>query len=415
MANYKTLASMDFASKLYEAKLQTQTGKALVSKYQAYCISNPVSCALVNNFMKEAKDCIYDSGIAQIYESLANVISENKYSWAIASTCESIDANETKGNYLNRRAAQQVAPLLEMSERDVVDYIKSGAFKSVMHVEQFRNIAKSIFRDQPVVESNSQFKLTHPISVIEQKEGVVYFEVLGDIYKIDEGKIEESKAEEVSQDFIVMSQLLESNNISLVDDSLVLTVGNRKYTVKEQGACVLKANDRDLYMTVDQLRENSNTFVSTSFISQRNNYAFILESFAKIVENYDKIGILNNVSVVNTANDKFLVIENDGNAYAKMLQTTHTPAWKVVDNIAEACKVIKKNTRVDLSENYKVSIDKVVEQVSEQEAKQITESIESEKMNSRKQKIAELTERYKNDPVRLHMLSQIAADLSEME
>ena len=414
MTVYKTLSSMDFAGKLYEAQAQTTTGKNLIGRYQAYCISNPVSCKVVNNFLKEAKECLYDSGVASIYESIASTISENKYSWAIASTCENINENNSKGNYLNRRAVEQVTPLLEMNERDVVDYIKSGAFKSVMYVEAFRNIAKSIYRDQPVVESNSKYNMIHPISVIEKKDDNIFFEVLGDIYKINEDKIEEANAEEVSRDFLYMSQLLESNIVRFTDDHLELNVGNRTYVVEEQGSCLLKTTDRNLRLTVDQLRENTNTFVSAAPINQRNQYASILECFAKIVENYDTIGIMNNVSIVNTSNDKFVVIENNGNAYAKMLQTNHTSNWKVNDNIVETCKVIKKNTHVDLSENYQVSIDKVVESVSEQEAQQITESLEAEKMNERKQKISELTERFKNDPVRLHMLSQIAADLNNI-
>ena len=110
-----------------------------------------------------------------------------------------------------------------------------------------------------------------------------------------------------------------------------------------------------------------------------------------------------------------MVIEHQGNAYAKMISTNHTSPWKVKDNIAKVCESVKKYTHVDLKENYSESIKNVVETVKDEEAQQMLESLETDKMNERKQKIAELTERYKNDPVRLHILSQIASDLNNLD
>lgn len=96
MRVYKTLANLDFAGKLYEASLQTQTGKQFIGRYQAYCISNPVTCKIVNQFVQEAKNYLYDSGVASVYESIASVIADNKYSWAIASACERINEDNSK-------------------------------------------------------------------------------------------------------------------------------------------------------------------------------------------------------------------------------------------------------------------------------------------------------------------------------
>lgn len=415
MIVYRTLASLDFAGKLYEAQVQTQTGRQLINKYQAYCISNPTSCKIVNSFMKEAKSCLYDSGVASVYEAIANTITDNKYSWALASACELIREDSSKGNYLNRRAAEQVAPMLEMKERDIVDYIKSGALKSVMYVESFRNIAKSVYADQPVVESNKQYTVVHPVSIVEQKEDVVYFNILGSIYKIENDTITEAKEDEVSRDFIYMNQLLDSNSIALEGDALKLSIGNRVYIAERSGECILKANDRDLVLTVEQLRENSLGYVQTLAYNSKNAASSILESFTKIVENFDNLCVLNNASIVYSANDQFMIIEHNGRAYAKMLKTNHTHAWRVEDNIAKVCESIKKYTHVDVSDQYAESIGTVLEQVSAEEGQQITESLERDRMLERKRKIAELTERYKSDPVRLHMLSQIAADLNDME
>lgn len=411
---FKTLADMDFANVLHQHKPQTVTGKSFLESYQAYCITHPVSCNLVNKFLKEAKNYLYDGGVSEVYDYITDSISRSKYSWAIASVCESINNDNSKGNYLNKRAAEQVIPLLDMPERDVVDYIKSGAFKSVMYVEAFRNIARSIYRDQPILETNSKFSTLHPISITEKHDDTTYFEVCGEIYKIKNESIDEAKVSEVSHEFIQVSKLLESNYITSDGDNIILTLNDRTYIVKESNQCNLKTGERNLVLNTDQLRENSNVFLTTVPITLKNKYAEILESFAKILEKYDDICILDNASIISTSRDKFLVIENRGQAYAKMLKTTHTHPWKISDNIVEACKEIKKYTNVDLTESYKTSINDIIEQVAEEEATTIEESLKQEQVNARRQKVSELIEKFKNDPVRLHILSQIASDINNL-
>lgn len=411
---YKKLADIKFADRLFEAKAQTQTGQNLLNKYQAYVMANSITCNLINSFMHEAKACLYDGGVNHVYESLADIISTNKYGWAIASTCESINANHSKGNYLALKAVGQVEPLLEMTEGDIVAYIKSGAFKSVMHIDAFRNIAHSIYRNQPVVETYADFNIYHPISIVESKDDVLYFEVLGKIYKIAEGKIETALSSEVSREFIQVSQLLESDHIEFENETLKMKAVNSVYEVKEQGKCTRTNKDQVLELTVDQLREQNNIALTTVPNTLKNQTAALLETFAKIVENFDNIAILNNVNIVTTRNDKFFVIEHEGMMLAESVASNHSTAWNINSNSAEVLKVIKKTTKVDLNEAFSESLKKAIAHVSESEAAAIQESLENDKMDERRRKIAELTERFKDDPVRLQMLSQIAADLNSL-
>ena len=167
MKVYKTLADMDFGKLLFEASVQTQTGKEIIEKYQAHVMTSAVTCSLINSFLKEAKNGLYDGGIGYVYEKVGSLVNDNRYSWALASTCEAIEANQNSRNFLARRAVAEVKPLLEMNEEDVVSYIKSGALKNVLHVEAFRNIAKSVYKDQPVVESTTTYTNLHPISIVD--------------------------------------------------------------------------------------------------------------------------------------------------------------------------------------------------------------------------------------------------------
>lgn len=418
MKVYKTLADLDFGKILFEASVQTQTGKELIENYQARVMTSAVTCTMINSFLKEAKNHLYDGGVNHVYEKLINIVNDNKYSWAIASTCEAIESNDNSRNFLARRAVDQVKPLLEMSEEDVVSYIKSGALKNVMHVEAFRNIAKCVYKDQPIVENHTTFTNVHPISMVEEHGDVKYFEVLGNIYKvnIEKSTIEEAQSNEVSQEFLYISQLLESQytKFDAEKEQVLVEIRNLKFEVSEQGKVIREMNGQRLELTTEQLREQNGIYLSTIPYSVRNSVAQVLECTAKLVENFNNISVMDNVNIISTANDKFLLIEENGNALAKSLFSNRTTQWIVNDNIAKTIETIKKNTHVDLIESFKEKIEKVVEQVSTEEGRMIQESLQEKELSDRRAKIEELTKRYKNDPIRLQMLSQIASELKEL-
>ena len=71
---YKTLASMDFNGMLFEAQAQTKTGQELLNKYQSYVMANPVTCGVVNNFLKEAAQLSYDNGINSVLDKVSKVV-----------------------------------------------------------------------------------------------------------------------------------------------------------------------------------------------------------------------------------------------------------------------------------------------------------------------------------------------------
>ncbi len=418
MKVYKTLAGLDFGKILFEASVQTQTGKELVEKYQARVMTSAVTCSMINSFLREAKSCLYDGGVSYVYENVANIVNDNRYSWALASTCEAIEGNDNRRNFLARKAVEQVKPLLEMEEEDIVSYIKSGALKNVMHVEAFRNIAKSVYKDQPIIENNINFTNVHPISMVEERNDYKYFEVLGNIYKVntDEGIIKEAEASEVTKEFIYISQLLESNytKFDVEKETVIVEVRNLKFEVSEQGKAVRELNGQRVEFTAEQLREQNNIYLSTVPYSVRNGVAQVLECTVKLVENFNNVSVMDNVNIINTSSDKFLLIEENGNALAKSIYSSRTTGWAVNDNIAKTIETIKKNTRVDLTESFKEKIDRAVDRVSIEEGKQIQENLEKSEIDERRKKIEELTERYKNDPVRLQMLSQIACELNEL-
>ena len=182
----KILVELEFGSIISESQAQTATGESLLNSYKSHCMSNESTCALVNNFIKEASKLTYDNGVVAVLEQVVDFVNSNKTRWQIASACESIQAQQTSYNVLNLNAAKQAEKLVDLNEDEAIKYIKAGAFKNIMFCEAFRSIAKSVFKNQPMMEANADYTAIHPISIVEKNGEDLYFEVAGGLYKLNE-------------------------------------------------------------------------------------------------------------------------------------------------------------------------------------------------------------------------------------
>jgi hypothetical protein len=124
---------------------------------------------------------------------------------------------------------------------------------------------------------------------------------------------------------------------------------------------------------------------------------------------------MDNVAIYTTKNDKFVVIEAGSNIYATLLASNHMPAWTVNESGIEALSFIKKKTNTTLSENYKDVIEANLQEADAQEKTKLAEELKEQEKVSYKERIEALTEKFKNDPVKLAVLSKIAQELSEVE
>lgn len=423
---FKPLADIDFANVLAEAFAETQTGVELINNYRQYMLKNESSCTLINNFLAEAKNCMFDNGVVAVVNLVSGVIAENKVSWQLATACEAINRNRSSYNYLNRNAASTVEKLLEQNEENVVKYIKAGALKNVMFCESFRNIVNGVFTDvQTVVTEN--YTATRPVSYMEESDGKRYFEVLGNIYAISGNEIQEAKASDVSGDFLIISRMLESNVADFDANTERLTVNTplAVYEVfAEDGAvkctrtskkCATK-NEADCkecitFTNEAALREHNRLVVGATAYNQRNQMAELLEAVARAFEHFENFVLLDNTQIISNANDKFVVIENKENAYAYCVSSNHSTGWKVNTTIVEALEFIKKQTNLNIAKDYKENVDEQIAKTEADAAEQIKESIKKDEMNARKNRIEMLTEKFKNDPARLAVLSKVAEAL----
>lgn len=408
----KILADLEFASILSEAQAQTATGENLLNGFKSYCMANESSCALVNNFIKEASKCTYDNGVNAVLEEVADYVNANKVRWQIASACENIQNNNNSYNMLNMNAAKQAEKLLDLNEEEAVKYIKAGALKNVMFCEAFRSIAKSVFKNQPMYEANAEFTTTHPISIVEKNGTDLYFEILGELYKInEEHEISTASWNEVSNSFKSVTSILESNIARCVEDTLIFNVGKYEYQVNEAGKVVKVSSEMEKEMTLEQLREDNRLMVNASNPRFKNDMANTLECVAQVVENYDRIVNLNNTSIIESKNDKFVLVECEDNIFATSIKSTHNPKWTINEAAMKAVDFIKSKTRIDLTENYKEAIKKNISNVAAQEQQVMEQELKDKEIQDIKDRIASLTEKYKDDPAKLAVLSQLSESL----
>ena len=412
----KVLVNLDFASIISEAYAQTQTGAEIINKYKAHVMSNESSCALVNNFIREASQCRYDNGVNDALTVVADYINSNKASWALATACESINANNKPHNYINRNAAKQVETLLEMNEDEVVKYIKAGALKNVMFCEAFRNIAKQIFKETPIVEATAEYTKVTPVSIVENVGDGFCFQVAGQLYKIDEEKnIHEALWDEVSNTFKTVSQLLESQMTVVDNHSIIVNSPVATYTISEAGKVVREGKEGKKEMNVDQLREHNRLVLMSTNPRHKNNIAQVLEAIALTCENYDSIMNMDNAAIYLTKNDKFVVIESNDTLYASLLMSNRTPKWTINENAIDAISFIKSKTNVSLADNYQTVIENAMSSADKVEKERIAEELKDTEQQSYKERIETLTEKFKNDPVKLAVLSKLAQELSEIQ
>lgn len=410
----KLLADLEFSQIIGESMAQTETGARILDSYKSFIMTNEASCSVVNGFVNEASQCRYDNGVNAVLEKVADYIQMNKTSWALASVCESLRRDMTSRNFLNKPAIEQVEKLLENDEETVNKYIKAGALKNVMYVTEFRNIVKQVHHDMPMVESTAEYKMIRPISFVETTGDGYMFEAAGRVIKVGVDKtISEGSWNETSNTFKTISSLLESNICSFdeVSEGLTINYLNTEYFINEAGKC--KKGEKEL--TVEQLRDQNRLLVMAQNHRNANVVAGVLEAIALTCENFNHIAKMDNTGIYETKSDRFLVVNEDVNMFATLLQSNHSGAWTVNNNVVEALEFIKKSTRATISERYTEQVKAVIEQASEDDKKKIEEELKEAKKQSVKERIEALTEKFKDDPTKLAVLSQIAQDLQNAE
>ncbi len=409
----KVLTDLDFSRIVLEGAAQTAVGSDLLSKYQTYVLNNAVSCSVVNNFIKESAACSYDNGISYIRDMVTDYVGSNRTLWAIATACESIANSRASYNMLNRYAADQAAKLLEMDEESCRRYIKAGGMKDIMFCENFRNVAKDVFRDNKEVTIAEEYTATTPQVYTEKTSNGRCFRLFGHLYQLNEDKTLATDVEErPSNTFFMISDLLDAPFCTIEEDNVVVKYDNYTYTIPEKDKVMIQSVSESKTINPAQLREHNAMILRATNPRMTHQVAAVLEAVALACENYDNICDLDIAKVYTTKNDKFFVIESSDSLYAKSLQSTHDRVgWEIMESAPKALNIIQSKTKVEIAENYANAVDKSIANVSEQEKEDVKKNIMESQVQSIRERIGQLTNKFKDDPVKLALLAKLGEDL----
>lgn len=422
--NLKLITNLKFADKLHGIDGVTESGKEMLKNYKGYLYSNNVTYGLVNNFIKEANQYSFDSGVMSVLESVLKYVSENKISWKLASACEAIAASNNSYNYIAKLGINQVEKLLEMNESDVIQYIKAGALKNIQYIPEFRSICKEVYKNNVVTETYTpNYSLTTPISYIIDEEKSSIFSIGGKTYRMNEGHIEEYTCED--QTF---------NHINSILPNFVIENGTLKYTwnvgmgqapykfeVSESHVNFSKGEHiHESFDDVNKMREYADTFSRTLFLNEKFGFLNIMSNIATIYEHMSDICEIDNAKVlITTDGTKAAIIEGKDNLNVTIFQS---PRYGVSSTeykfVAEALNDLKKVSGIDLKESYKDRIDEDAKLQDPEGYQTIQEQLEATKNSQieiRRKKIEQLAEQFKNDPVRIALLNATARELALLE
>ena len=423
MSSVKLLKDLNFASKINENNAVTDPGKEVLSKYRGFCYNNAPTCTVVNNFVREASNFTFDSGLTSILESVMKFIGENKISWKLASACESILNNNSHYNYIAKVGVEQVGKLLEMNENEVISYIKAGALKGVQYIPEFRNICKEIYKTHVCEVNRPNYSLQTPVSFIFVEGQKQYFQVLGKTFSFENGKVNEDTCNDST--FVNINKMLENfksvNEVGLVleyhssyNDGCSFIINENKVEIKKGEELVESFEDKSLFM------EYCNNISKILPVNEKMRWMNTTNMIATILENSENICGLDCTKVVNTSDGSVMAItEAENNVNLTVFRNyNHGTSSSNYNFMVEALNNVTSLTGIDLKSEYQTRITEDCKKENPEEVEEINEALKESKkaqISERRKQIAMLAEKYKNDPARITLLNSLAQELSLLD
>lgn len=422
MNSVKLLKDLNFTEIINGTQAVTEAGKDMLNKYRAYIYSNPVSCTVVNGFIREAANFSFDTGLTSILESVMKFIGERNISWKLATACESIANNNSHYGYIAKVGAEQVGKLLEMNESDVVSYIKAGALKGIQYIPEFRNICKEVYKTTIVETQTPQFSVVNPVSYLLIEGQKQYFQVNGKVFSLENDTVNEDNC--TDKDFIEINKLLE--NFVAKEDKLELTYESMlhdkcTFVLSEGKVEIVKDGEvKESFEDVVKFNEHINMLTKIMPVNEKLRFLQAGAIVSKVFEHYDNVVVLDCTKFMSSANGTVLCVTEAKNNVNVTVFRDHNygTASTNYEYVIEAIKDITKRTGVDMKSYYQERITEDCKKQDPEEAKAIKEELAESKaaaIDVRKKKIAMLAEQYKNDPVRITLLNTLARELALLE
>jgi hypothetical protein len=357
-----------------------------------------------------------------ILESVLKFVNENNISWKLASACESVSNNNSSYNYIAKLGVKQVEKLLEMNESEVVQYIKGGCLKNVQYIPEFRNVCKEVFNSTITETHATTYKVSTPLSYVVIDENAQYFNVLGTTYKISEGNVEVSTLE--NHTFNRINALLP--NFTQLDEGLAYeykanyTAEPYKFVITESEIKFSKGNINETFNSGANFRQYADAFSRQLYMTEKFNFINTCNSIAEVFEAMENVVLVDCAKVMECADSTVLsIVEADNSVNVNVARSIN--AGKSCNNFAlmtEALAQVEKVTGNDIKSLYETRINEEMKNADPEGYQKIQEELAAAKdaqMSDRRKKISMLAEQFKNDPVKIALLNNVAKELSILE
>ncbi len=419
----KLLSNLDFAAKLNSVDAVTESGKEMLNNYKGYMYNHSVSCGLVNGFIQEAQQLSFDTGIMQILSSVLKYVNENKISWKLASACENILSNNSPYGYIAKLGVERVDKLLEMNEPEVIQYIKGGAMKGLNYIPEFRNICREVYQSSisETVHATT-YNIEMPVSYVTISEGAQYFSVLGKTYKISEGKV---SVEELNDEkFNRVNGLL--GNFKVIDEALTYEYKYSylsdpyKFSITEGNLNFVKGGINENFSDSVAFLQFANQYSKQLFANEAKNFMAIASNIAYVFESAANIVKVDCAKVMTCTDGTVLsIVEADENVNLNVARSLNAGSSNTEYKfMVEALDNVKYLTGNDLRGIYEERINEDCKKADPAAYKSIQEQLQASKnaeIEARKKKISILAEQFKNDPVKIALLNNVARELAILE
>lgn len=416
----KLIKDLDFASKINANDAVTESGKNMLSRYRGFCYNNSATCGLVNNFINETRNNYsFDDGLMSILESVEKFISENSVRWKLASVSEGICSNNSAYNILNKKGIQKVNKLIEMNENDVRAYIKAGVLKDIQYIPEVRSVCKSVYGRQTHESKRTlQFSVSNPVSFIESNESGSHFMVNGVAFTINEdGEISVSTGT-TSEMFAKINAHLSQmrfigEKLEYVYNTGLTNGKENKFVISEGGVDFTNGHFSESFTDGSKFREFifSDSFAKALNVREAQKFNKIGQAIADVYEHISDICVLDNVKLFSCSNGAVVsVTESESmvnvtlfNSFGKVNES------KNYNSVKEAVVEMKNNYCLDVETMYASRIANDIKEGVQ------TKIDDADEKNIRLLKIAELSEQFKDDPVKLMILTEMAEELKAMK
>ena len=413
----KLLKDLNFAEKLSLAEPLTESAQNFVKNYRGYLYMNAASCAVVNNFIKEAQQFVYDKGIATILESVMGFINENRISWQLATACENISSSNSTYSYIAKLGINKVEKLLEMDEANVVAYIKAGALKGVKYIPEFREICKEVYKttvNEAIQTVKYEMHTPFCYSIIAENGDNIIM-AGGKVWAVNENSVKETTCDD---------KLFNTINAHLsafhqVGEALEYKYGNMTFSIAENAekeCSVLTVKNDDNVLGVFESSSEFINFCDTYSHAILNGRQFmtIAGAVAEVFENADDITFCDTVREFNCSNGtKGLVIEAKDNIISVANGNVADCKFMV-----EALENIEKNCGTDVKVVYEDRINEDLKIGNPEQYEAIKEELQKTKdaqAEIRYRKIEQLSEALKNNPAAIAVLNTLSKELRMLE